>query len=197
MNKQYCREETFICDCGDLLHCMKLCHFYEPDPDEEDVIYLTCVLIEGLSFWQRLKGSYYYLLNKRHPWGNFNTIIIEQSDTIRLASILKDLKPEKDIECSEVTISDYYSHNFVRFFIDKLEAEEDKTLPLLQVDVHLCPVKNLVKRFYRSIRYFLGFKSRFGPVDEFYIYKADAEKILYLINSYNILDKEYHKKDQQ
>lgn len=74
----------FICDCGDIEHQMIILN----DPTEKE-IYFEIHLSDNKKFFQRLWIGIKYIFGKKSKYGNWDEIILNQEEMIRLKEILE------------------------------------------------------------------------------------------------------------
>lgn len=80
------KNELFICDCGDVEHQMIILH----DPTEkEKEIYIEIHLSDSKTFFQRLWIGIKYIFGKKSKYGNWNEIILNEENMIRLKNVIE------------------------------------------------------------------------------------------------------------
>lgn len=84
--------EIFVCKCGNPEHQVILT-YYPDDVDNRD-IYMTIYLRPRYSFFKRTWVAIKYIFGYRSKYGDFDDIIIKQSDSHKLVRILKYMDPD-------------------------------------------------------------------------------------------------------
>lgn len=76
----------FICDCSDIEHQM----IVSSDPEEtEKEIYIAIHLSDYINIFQRLWIGVKYIFGKKSKYGNWDVLILNQKEIIRLKEILE------------------------------------------------------------------------------------------------------------
>ena len=76
------QRNLFVCDCGDVSHQFVITSF-----DDEGDMVIEVHLQRG-SFWERLKNGLRYIFGKPSIYGDFDEVILNPVDQIRLRDIL-------------------------------------------------------------------------------------------------------------
>lgn len=58
---------------------------------------------------------------------------------------------------------------------------DDEDYKYIYVSVNLIPERNIFKRIWCAIKYIFGYKSKYGPFDEFIIGQRDSHKLVKIL----------------
>lgn len=181
------------CSCHAVEHSLRFTYFDDLEastsniesimegkyPQFDDIVYLDIFLSSGyLSFWERVKNTYKYLLNRERAFGDFDCTLASDAD---------DLEKIKDfiekIRCSDNQIVEE-THNYIGINNRKNTLRVVKSDNIKNVHseivffVMLKFQKNIFKRIWRSLEYVFCFK---GAFDEFEIKREHVYPIVSLI----------------
>lgn len=85
------KREIFICDCASLEH--QVSFWYD---EEDNMVYLEPHLVTYNSFWARLVRGVKYIFGYTSMYGDWDSMVIDNDDILKLVELLKSVKVEDD-----------------------------------------------------------------------------------------------------
>lgn len=176
MDKQYYREEIFLCDCLNVTHINCFRHFF--DGVEKDFLSLSSSLVcDGNTFRYRMKNILRYILGIQVN-DFFCHWSLNEEDSSRLIEVLKEIEPHRLIDCDFCDIES--DENIIRFSIESFKTNSLVWGHVIS-EVRPKPESSVIKRVYNGFKFIFGYKGRYGCMDSFTINKDHAAKIIALI----------------
>lgn len=81
----------FVCDCGDVDHQFIVVEppesWFTEYPEEPRELWVHVHLRQDLTWFQKLKYAFLYLIGKQSIYGAFGEIILKKDDVLRLKEI--------------------------------------------------------------------------------------------------------------
>lgn len=191
-SQNFWNDEIFGCDCHCITHVFSIC-FFEKELEDPSSMYINIILENHMTLFKRiLSGGKFLFCNKSNFV--FSGIMLKDFDMDRLVNILRKKGIESGNLQSPVEIE---NGQYILRFDRQIEKWDGYAMSEFIVSVEFPRNLGFFRRFWRSIKFIWGWKSRYGYTDDFEIDEQQAKSIMYLAELHRDFSKEESEKESE